>query len=668
MRARSGSLASTTARPRPGRFLPPDPRVAEPYLLTPQLALRIGVLGAIVLAAFAVLFLRLWALQILSGSQYLNAAQNNQLRTVRVPAPRGAILDRNGKVLVGNVAGSSVQIWPADLPKEGRYQLLRKLSRVVHVPVPWMVRQIEKRKNDPLTPVTVKRAVHQDQVNYLEERQREFRGVRVAESYLRSYPFRALAAQLLGHVGEASPRQLEGDGALRLGDEVGQGGIEAAYDDFLRGRPGVAKLRVDSLGRPRSALIPTHESQPGHAVRLTIDVDLQRAAERALRYGIQTAIANKAWYASGGAVVALDPRDGQVLAMASNPTYKPNVFVGRTDPRKLAPLLNARVAEAANFPALNRATAGLYPPGSTFKPVTALAAMEEHLLSPYSSLPCTPSYTSRYDRNAEKQVFRNWDPYMDAPMTLPTALAASCDTYFYALGDQFWSLPPERGHPLQAWASRFGFGEPTGIDIGTEEAGLLPTPEWRLKTYEREIDRIWKPGDSIQLAIGQKDLLVTPLQMARFYALVANGGRLVTPHLVTTAEQPGQDGKSLLVRQRFTAPAPQPVDVDPGALAAVQEGLVQATHYPLGTSAGVFDNFPVTIAGKTGTAEKIVDGVLRDQSWWCGYGPHGDPELVVCVVIENGGHGGSAAAPAARKVFEAYFGTTGGPISPEYSD
>jgi penicillin-binding protein 2 len=581
---------------------------------------------------------------------------------VRVPAPRGAILDRNGTVLVANVAGSSVQLWPADLPKKGRYQLLRKLSRVVHVPVPWMVKQIAKRKHDPLTPVTVKRAVHEDQVYYLKEHEREFPGVRVAQSYLRDYPFKALAAQLLGHVGEASPQQLERDAALRLGDEVGQGGIEAAYDDFLRGRAGAAKLRVDSRGRPRSDLIPTHEAQAGHAIRLTIDVKLQQAAERALRYGVATAIANEAWYANGGAVVALDPRDGEVLAMASNPTYKPNVFVGRTDTRKLAPLLNARVAKAANFPALNRATAGLYPPGSTFKPVTALAAMEEHILSPYESLPCTPEY------EAYGQVFRNWDPYMDAPMTLPTALAASCDTYFYELGRQFWALPPERGHPLQAWSSRFGFGEHTGIDVGPDEAGLLPTPEWRLKTYEREIDRLWKPGDSIQLAIGQKDLLVTPLQMARFYALVANGGRLVTPHLVTTAEQPGQDGKSVLVRQRFTAPAPQPVDVDPGALAAVQEGLVQATHYPLGTSAGVFDSFPVTIAGKTGTAEKSVDGVLRDQSWWCGYGPNEEPEIVVCVVIENGGHGGSAAAPTARRVFEAYFGRAGGPISPEYSD
>jgi penicillin-binding protein 2 len=666
---------STQAPVRPGRFLPPDPRVAEPYLLTPQIALRIGILGVIVLGLFAILFLRLWALQVLSGSQYLNEAQNNQLRHVRIPAPRGPILDRNGEVLVDNVAGSSVQIWPADLPKKGRYQLLQRLSRIVHVPVPRLVRQIEERKSDPLTPVTVKRAVHEDQITYLKEHRREFSGVTVVESYLRSYPYKALAAQVLGYVGEASERQIQREQDLRLGDEVGQAGIESAYDDFLRGRPGAARLRVDSLGRPRSNFVPSQWSQAGLAIRLTIDVKLQRAAERALRYGIETAISNKAWYANGGAVVALDPRDGQVLALASHPTYKPSVFVGRTNPRKLAPLLNARVAEGVNFPALNRATAGLYPPGSTFKPVTALAAMEEHLLSPYSSLPCTSSYTSRYDRNEEKQVFRNWDPYVNTAMTLPTALAASCDTYFYALGDAFWGLPPERGHPFQAWASRLGFGERTGIDLGPEAEGLLPTPEWRQRTYTKErypdtwqIDSLWKPGDSIQLAIGQKDLLVTPLQMARFYALIANGGRLVTPYLVSTAEQPGQDGAALVVRQRFTPPPPQAVDVDPSAVAAVREGLLQATHYPYGTAAGVFDSFPIAIAGKTGTAEKVVDGALRDQSWWCGYGPADKPTIVVCVVIENGGHGGSAAAPAALKVFESYFGAHGGPIAPVYSD
>jgi penicillin-binding protein 2 len=293
----------------------------------------------------------------------------------------------------------------------------------------------------------------------------------------------------------------------------------------------------------------------------------------------------------------------------------------------------------------------VYPPGSTWKPVTALAAMEEHLVSPYDTLPCTAEYVSH------KQVFKNWDPYVDRPMTLEEALEASCDTYFYALGEKFYKLPFERGHPLQEWASRFGFGVPTGIDIAGEAAGLLPTPEWREKAFDSEIDKLWKPGDSIQLAIGQKDLLVTPLQMARLYAMIANGGRLVTPHLVADAEQPGQNGGQPIVRQRFTPPAPQATDVDPDAISAVKAGLWRATHGANGTATGVFGAFPIAIAGKTGTAEKWSSEVGRhlNQSWWCGYGPSDNPEIVVCALIENGGHGGSAAAPAALKVFEAFF-------------
>jgi penicillin-binding protein 2 len=648
----------------PRRFLPPDPRVEEPYRLTPQLALRLAVLGTLALALFAILFLRLWALQVLSGDEYLNAAQNNQLRLLRLPAPRGPVLDRNGRVLVENVPGSSIQIWPADLP-DNRYKVLRHLSRVINVPVGEMEEAIRRRRGDPLTPVTVAVGVHDYQVAYIKERQNQFRGIAIADTYLRKYPYRALGAHLLGHVGEITQRQLDADddGVYRAGDRVGQAGIEGAYDQYLRGIPGSARLRVDSLGRPRG-LVPDSEPQPGNALRLTIDVKLQQAAERAIRFGIRTAIASEAWYANGGAIVALDPRNGQVLALASNPTFKPSVYVGRIDPKKIAKLVDPKVAERENFPGLNRVLEGQYLPGSTFKPVTALAALEEHVVSEYTPLACTPSIT------LYKQRFDNWDPYRDEMMDMRTALASSCDTYFYQVGDSIWQLPEDRGHPLQAWASRFGFGAPTGIDIGPEAVGLLPTPEWRKRTYKLEIDRLWKPGDSIQLAIGQKDLLVTPMQLTRFYALIANGGKLVTPHLALDVEQPGSHGAPPVTLRYLTPSAPKPSGVHAEALEVVRSGLYSATHYPNGTSAGVFDNFPVDIAGKTGTAEKYSPelGRMLDQSWFCGYGPADDPEIVVCALIENGGHGGTAAAPAARKVFEAYFGVTGGPTGTVYSD
>ena len=248
------------------RFLPKDPRVEEPWRFTPQIALRVAILGTLALGLFAVLFLRLWALQVLSGTQYLKTAENNQLRTVRVQAARGLILDRNGRVLVSNVPGTAVQIWPADLPKRWKAQLaeLRALSKIVDVPVPQMIAGIKRRAGDPVTPVTVKVAVHDDQVFYLLEHQSEFPGVKISQTYLRHYPYGSLAAQVLGYTGEISAAQLRQEAKLgyRAGDTVGQAGLEATYDQFLRGAVGTFRLRVDSRGRPRSELEPTQSVAP----------------------------------------------------------------------------------------------------------------------------------------------------------------------------------------------------------------------------------------------------------------------------------------------------------------------------------------------------------------------------------------------------------------------
>jgi penicillin-binding protein 2 len=650
------------------RFLPGDPRVSEPYRLTPQLALRVAVLGFLALALFGILFLRLWALQVLSGERYLAQANDNRVRTLRLEAARGPILDRSGHVLVTNTPGTRVELWPSDLPKTWAARLaeLRRLASVTGVATKDIVAALAKHGNDPLTPVVVQRGIKQQQIYYLLEHQDEFPGVRLAESYLRKYPYQSLAAQALGYVGQISPedyKALKKKGYL-ASDSIGQSGIERTYDTYLRGKDGSAQLTVDSRGRPKSAAVPIQSSTPGETLRLTVDIDLQRAAERALRYGISLAHTGaEGAYADGGALVALDPRNGDVLAMASNPTYKPSLFAGRKDLKKLAPLLNPSVAKTDNYPALNRAMQVGYPPGSTFKPVTALAAMQEHLLTPFTQLHCTPTFT------AYQQAFHNWTPNIDQWMDLRTALAESCDTFFYQLGDDFYRLPPNRGHPLQGWANSFGLGKNTGIDIGGETEGLIPTPEWRCKHFggppcQGYVDRIWKPGYSIQLAIGQGDVLVTPLQMARFYALIANGGKLVTPHLAEDVEQSGSNGQPLRVLRRFGAQPPQPVNVDPTALRYVQYGLEEATHASIGTSSGVFGNFKVDIAGKTGSAEEFVhvkglpNALKLNQSWWCGYGPFDAPTIVVCAVIENGGHGGSAAAPAALKVFEQYFHTT----------
>jgi penicillin-binding protein 2 len=662
---------SPYGEPRSGsrRFLPPDPNVQEPFRLTPRLALRVGVMGAIALALFAVLFFRLWSLQVLSGERYLEAAQSNQLRTVRLEAPRGPIVDRRGRVIVANTPGTAVKLWVADMPRQGRYRMIQRLAAVLDLPPRELARRADEGAADPLNPITVKTAVGDDQVMYLYEHQSEFPGVAIEQTYLRQYPYKALAAQLLGSVGEISAEELKRKRAegYVLGDRIGKSGVEGAYDTYLRGEAGVAQIRVDSRGRPQSRLEVRRDARAGYAVRLTIDAELQRAAERALVYGIETAKANESYFADGGAIVALDPRDGAVLAMASYPTFKPSVWVGRIDPKKVAPLLDDEAAKKVNYPGVNRATSGLYPPGSTWKPVTALAAMQEHMLAPYDSIQCTPTATYGLD----EQEFRNWNPYVNKPMTLSVALAESCDTYFYEVGNRFYQRGlGERSYwtRMQEWASQLGFGQATGLDVGGEATGLLPTPEWRRKTYTSDWDRAWNPGDLIQYSIGQKDLTVTPLQMARFYALLANGGRLVTPHVVAAVEQPGGDGQGPVVLRSFAAEPPRSAGLDPAALQVVNEGLYLATHAQEGTSSAVFADFPVPIAGKTGTAEKVVPlpgyppDHLEDQSWWCGWGPYGEasyndrPPLVVCALIENGGHGSTAAAPAALRLFETWFG------------
>jgi penicillin-binding protein 2 len=658
--------STTTGRPArfPSRRKPPEEpegeqTSVESYRLTPKLARRVALLSALVVIGFAALLLRLWALQVLSGSQYAARAQANQVRTVRIQAPRGAILDRSGHILVSNEPVTSVEISPSGMPQEHsrRAAEVRSLAHIAGVSIHNLTKEIVGRRvaGDMLDPVVVRTAASGPMLTYLEERAADFPGLTLARSYVRRYPHGSVAAQLLGY---------DGQNTQSNGDVVGLTGIEAAFDKFLRGVPGEARVRVDSLGRPLTPRLLTTPPQTGQTVRLTIDTKLQIAAQSALDDGIQRARNTGQWAADGGAIVALNPQDGAILALASSPTYNPAVYSGRVTQRALAAQgLTNRTALARNYPALDRAVDGTYPPGSTFKPLTAIAALEEHLIKPYAFYPCTGTYVAPQD--SSHHVWHNWDRFVDQGMDLPTALAQSCDTYFYRAADKIYALPEDRGQPIQKWARRFGFGQESGSDLGPQTPGLVPTIRWKQQMFTKSndpnwrVDQIWKPGDSLNLAIGQGFLSVTPLQMARFYAALANGGKLVTPHILMDVQNP--NGQIVPT----TAPAaPRPVKgLDPADLKVVQQGLLEGTQDPLGTSYGVFGAFPVPIAGKTGTAQKVVrlPGYTgeQDQSWWCGYGPANEaatpPKLVVCAVIENGGEGGTAAAPAAARVFAKFF-------------
>ncbi len=617
---------------------------------------------------FAALLMRLWALQVLAGSQYAARAQANQIRTVRVEAPRGPILDRSGHILVSNRPVTSVELLPSGLPTtySRRAAELRALAHVTGVSVHHVTKLILQRRlaGAMLDPIVIRTEATGPMLTYLQEREGQFPGLTLTRSYVRRYLHGSLAAQLLGWDGQISQKELRtlGKQGYEAGDEVGQAGIEQELDSYLRGVPGSARVRVDSLGHPRSPRLLMTEPQAGQTVRLTIDTRLQIAAQNALQYGIQAARNNGQWAADGGAIVALSPQDGSILALASSPTYDPSVYSGRRTRKELDAqgLGGAKSAFDRNYPSLDRTVDGTYPPGSTFKPLTAIAGLEERLIKPYSFYPCTGTYVAPEDNS--HRVWHNWDPFVYQGMDLPTALAQSCDTYFYRLGNKFFLLPKDRGQPIQRWARRFGFGKISGADLGLQAPGVVPTIGYKHQRFTKrtdptnwQVDRLWKPGDSLNLAIGQGDLLVTPLQMARFYAAIANGGKLVTPHVLLDVENPN----GTIVPT--TAPAaPRPVQgLDPAYLKVVQQGLFEGTHDSSGTSYGVFGSFPVPIAGKTGTAQKVVQlpGYTHEQSqsWWCGYGPASDAKLVVCAVIENGGEGGAAAAPAAERVFARFF-------------
>ena len=594
------------------------------------------------------LFFRLWSLQVLSGDTYLAAAQGNQLRTIRIEAPRGTILDRNGKPIVDNVAGTAVKLWVGDLPKQGRYDVIKRLAWVLKVPAR-LAKEVDERIADPLNPITVKTAVGEDQVAYLYEHQAEFPGVQIQQTYLRHYPHQTLAAQVLGYVGEVSQDELDRRPKLyRSGDKVGKAGVEAKFDEYLRGEAGQAQIRVDSLGRPQGPLEPKREARPGHAVRLTIDIGLQRAPSARSGTGSRP----RGRTSRGTRTAARSSRSTRATARCSRwprrrRTSRRSTSAASTR-RRSSRSSTTRRAEGElpghqprdhrRLPARLDVEAGRRARGDAGAPARAVPVDRLHA-----------DRDVRPRRAGVRQLGPVRQPRDDA------ARGARALVRHVLLRGRVPLLPRRRQGP----DADAGVGAPVRLRRAGRHrrrprgVGLVPTPAWRKRTFTSDWDKAWNPGDSIQLAIGQKDVAVTPLQMARFYAMIANGGKLVKPYVVSQVETSAARGQAPVVERRFTPDPPESVGVDPAALQVIRDGLYAATHSTYGTSSGVFSSFPIAVAGKTGTAEKVVPipgyppGHLEDQSWWCGYGPAQTEvaRIVVCAVIENGGHGSTAAAP-----------------------
>jgi penicillin-binding protein 2 len=659
--------------------------------ISPTLALRVAVLGFVAFAIFGVIFFRLWYLQVLSGDQYLAQARDNQTRTQRIAAPRGQIVDRHGSVLVENEVATVVQLDPEKLPEAERTNALTwgqqvtrwsrapRRSRGARPAMPAIagpqLRRLYRRLGTPLglsahtihdrvirslvlasySRVTLRTGVPASVRDYLLERQERFPGLHVERTYLRKYPQHELAAQLLGTVGEIDPGELglrRFKGVVR-GQIVGKDGIEKTYDRYLRGTDGQSRIVVDALGRPKRQYEAT-KPQQGRTVQLSLDADLQKAGQQAL----QKAIATTPGVA--GAFVALDPRTGSVLAMGSEPSFDPSILSRPITKRRY----DQELGRAAGSPNFNRAIAGAYPTGSTFKPITSLAGLSAGLITPGSTIndPGFFSFGGREWTNAKRAA--------NGSVNLPKALSVSSDVYYYLLGKD---LDPERGQPLQKWARRLGLGHPTGVDLPGEVSGTIPDRRWRARRAALERScrrrhhislsaasvtaaasgcgisdmRPWSTGDNMNAAVGQGDVQGTPLQMAVAYATLANGGRVVRPHL--GAEVEDANGSPL---QRIGHPGGRRVAIDPSWRDAILSGLHSATVS--GTSSAVFNGwnqsaFPVY--GKTGTAETPKG----DQSWFVSFVPNASKPIVLAVTVEQGGFGADAAAPAARYMLGAWF-------------
>jgi len=594
-----------------------------------RLALRIAIFGGVAIALFAALFFRLWFLQVLNSDKYLAEANNNRTREFRVSAPRGKILDRNGNALVANRTSLALQINPRKLPaSEGeRRAELAQLADLTHS----TPRRLRKTIHEQVTlapgaPVTLRRDVGHYLVYYLQENQARFPGVAVERVFVRRYPDGTLAAHILGNVGEVSEAQLKERRyrGLQPGDEVGQDGVEDTYDHFLRGRPGITRIQVDALGQPtRNGRLVSQPPVPGDNLKLTIDSEVQAAGEAAL-----------AARGLPGGFVTMNVDNGEILGLGSFPTFDPSVFT--------QPLTQAQVNQLYRDPVLapltDRAIAGLYPTGSTFKLITAIAALESGVITPSTTIVDGGSLT------VGGESFQNAGGASYGSLTLVPALQVSSDVFFYTLGLDMWDTGD-----LQHWAHKLGIGRPTGLDLPGAAEGLLPSQHWRNQLYKHgETERPWSAGDNIQLATGQGDLQTNPLQMAIAYAAMANGGTVVTPHIGKEVDDAA--GRVLV---EFDPGPRRKIKIDPEYRAAILEGLHEAAQAPGGTSYAVFGGFPVPVAGKTGTAQRVGHA---DQSWYIVLAPYPNPRIVTAVTIEEGGFGAESAAPAALQILEAYFG------------
>jgi len=583
----------------------------------------------IVLVVFGLLILRLWYLQILSGSAYRTKSEDNRFQLHDILPFRGVIYDRKGEMLVGNRPSYDLCVIPEGV--QDREQLLKSLNRLIGIDPELAEQKLQQASPAyPFRPVYLKRDMSRDELAVIETQRFNLSGVMIKVKPQRHYAWGMLASHVLGYLGEISENQLKSGKypGNRRGDMIGKSGVEWKWQPLLNGVRGGEQVEVDAAGR-KIRVISRKPPVSGASIYLTIDKDLQILAERALA-------------GKKGAIVAMDPNDGEILALANSPSFNPNVFIRGIDRATWK-----EIASSKAFPLQNRALCGQYPPGSVFKIIVALAGLEEGVIDPEEEIVCNGVYS------LGQHKYHCWKKHGHGKVNLHRALRESCDIYFYKIGKR---LGVDR---IALYAKRFGLGKTTGFDAGREKIGLIPTSQWKLKRFGVP----WQTGETISTAIGQSFVLVTPIQMATMISTVFNGGALYRPQVTRCVEK--IDGEKIF---KFAPELTGRAGIKEEHLELVKNGLIAVVNEPHGTGSRTRLK-QVTVAGKTGTAQVValdkekllkprgeVPLKFRDHAWFVAIAPAERPEIALAIVIEHGGHGGSAAAPIARKMIKAYLG------------
>lgn len=578
---------------------------------------RLKILAAIVTLIVVTLISRLVYLQIYQGEYFSKLADGNRIRLVSTSAPRGIIYDRNGVQLVNNRPAFTVELLPSLEPVSP--EVVARLATLLNISVDEINEKISHHSG--FDPVTLKIDVPPEIVTIIEEQQDLYPGVFIDTKPVRNYIYKYEGAHALGYVSEISDSELEdkkkaGDDSYKLGDIIGKFGLEKYYDKYLRGIPGGEQVEVDVTGRPVQRL-GMKNPVSGASLTLTIDHNLQEATEKALDEVMSSINAQAA------AAVVLNPQTGEVLAMVSRPTYDPNLFALGISTKDWNAINNN-----PHYPLDNKAVTGEYPPGSPFKIITGTAALMEKVVTPDELIFDSGQHWIIPKTNAEGEAL--------GYINFEQALAHSDNVYFYEMGNR---LGIDR---LAKWARIFGIGEKTGIDLPYEAVGNVACPEYKRKVFDED----WYLAETFDASIGQGFTLATPLQMALVMGEVANGGKKYRPYLVKDIIAP--DGT---VIKHFDPVVERDLNIDPTVLKLIQDGLHQVTT--VGTAAGMFKDFPVPIAGKTGTAENSHG---RDHGWFVAYGPFDNPNIAVAVIVENAGFGAASAVPIGYKILSAAFG------------